>query len=103
MDRKELHHLVTRHVKSSRAFERLYKNMKLQTLPVNMPLIAGIDLWLATCPCSWRELAWSFYQCQLSAAVIEVKEKFTEGSILSNAAILYFILHIISFRLSLHP
>ena len=80
MDRDKVHYLVTRHLKSKKAFDRLYEFMRLPRLPQNMPLLAGIDLWLLTCPCTWGELAWIFYRCQLPAAVIEVKEIFVEGA-----------------------
>ena len=79
LDRNVLHTLVTRHVRSREAFNRLYEYVRLPPLPKNMPYLAGIDLWLLTCPCSWRELAWIFYRCHLPAAVIEVKEFFIEG------------------------
>ena len=59
----------------------LYEQMQIPPLPVNMPLLAGIDLWLLTCPCSWRELAWTFYRCQLAAAVVNVKKVFVEGDL----------------------
>ena len=79
LDRGIVKKLVSKHAKSRQALERLYKYMRLPPLPVNMPDLAGIDLWLLTCPCSWRELAWTFYRCQLPAAVIEVKKIFIEG------------------------
>ena len=79
MDRYKVRALIKRHLKSKKAFDRLYEFMRLPRLPKNMPALAGIDLWLLTCPCSWRELAWTFYSCQLSAAVIEVKTFITEG------------------------
>ena len=78
MDRDKVHYLFTKHLKSKKEFERLYECMRLPPLPENMPPLAGIDLWLLTCPCTWGELAWTFYRCQLPAAVIEVKE-FIEG------------------------
>jgi hypothetical protein len=78
MDRDKVHYLVTRHLKSKKAFDRLYEFMRLPPLPENMPPLAGIDLWLLTCPYSWGELAWTFYRCQLPAAVIEVKKIFIE-------------------------
>ena len=59
--------------------------MRLPPLPANMPDLAGIDLWLLTCPCSWRELAWTFYSCQLPIAVIAVKKIFIEGVNNQNA------------------
>ena len=79
LDRAEVHGLIKKHVKSQKAFEGLYEYMRLPQLVVNMPHLAGIDLWLLTCPCSWRELAWTFYRCQLPTAVIEVKQFFIEG------------------------
>ena len=79
LDRGIVHELIQKHVKSRQAFEKVYKYMRLPPLPVNMPEFAGIDLWLLTCPCSWRELAWTFYRCQLPTAVIEVKKRFIEG------------------------
>ena len=79
LDRGIVKKLVSKHAKSRQALERLYEYMRLPPLPVNMPDLAGIDLWLLTCPCSWRELAWTFYRCQLPAAVIEVKKIFIEG------------------------
>ena len=95
MDGEKLRQLIKKHVKSREAFERLCNVMRLQTPPLNMPLSASIDLWLAICPCSWRELAWSFYQCQLPAAVIEIKEIITEGLVLWNTKLhVYLILHI---------
>ena len=79
LKQNKVHELVTKHVKSRRAYKKLYEIMRLPALPVNMPLLAGIDLWLLTCPCSWRELAWIFYRCQLAAAVVDLKKIFLEG------------------------
>jgi hypothetical protein len=73
LNRDKVHAHIQNHVKGREAFERLYEYMRLPPLVMNMPHLAGIDLWLLTCPCSWRELAWTFYRCQLLAAVIEVK------------------------------
>ena len=78
LNRDKVHTLIQNHVKGREAFERLYEYMKLP-LAVNMPHYAAIDLWLLTCPCSWRELAWTFYRCQLLAAVIKVKTFIIEG------------------------
>ena len=79
LDRGTVHELIEKHVRSRQALERLYDYMKLPPLPANMPNLAGIDLWLLTCPCSWRELAWIFYTCQLPTAVVEVMKIFIEG------------------------
>ena len=79
LDRDVVHTLITRHMKSREEFDRLYEYMRLPPLPENMPHLAGIDLWLLTCPCSWGELAWTFCRCQFPAAVIEVKEIFIKG------------------------
>ena len=78
LDRHKVCSIVTRHVKSAEAFERLYEHMQLPPRLMNMPYLAGIDLWLLTCHCSWKELAWTFYRCQLPAAVVEVKDVFIE-------------------------
>ena len=74
-----MHGVIKKHVKGTEAFERLYESMRLPPLVVYMPHLAAIDMWLLTCPCSWRELAWTFYRCQLLAAVIEVKTFIIEG------------------------
>ena len=79
VDRAKVHGLIKKHVKSREACGRLYEYMRLPPLVANLPQLAGIDLWLLTCPCSWRELAWTFYRCQLPTAVIEVKKIFIEG------------------------
>ena len=79
LNRDKVHALIQNHVKGREAFEKLYEYMRLPPLAVNMPHLAGIDLWLLTCPCSWRELAWTFYRCQRLAAVIEVKTFIIEG------------------------
>ena len=79
LNRDEVHALIQKHVKGREAFVKLYEYMRLPPLAVNMPHLAGIDMWLLTCPCSWRELAWTFYRCQLLAAVIEVKTFIIEG------------------------
>ena len=79
LDRDTVHELIKKHVRSRQALENLYDYMRLPPLPASMPDLAGIDLWLLTCPCSWRELAWTFYTYQLPTAVIEVKKIFIEG------------------------
>ena len=81
LKRAKVHELVSKHVKSREAYEMLYGHMLLPPLLSNMPLLAGIDLWLLTCPCSWRELGWIFYRCQLAAAVVNVKKVFVEGEL----------------------
>ena len=101
MDRDKVHYLVMRHLNSKKAFDRLYEFMRLPPLPENMPPLAGIDLWLLTCPCSWGELAWTFYRCQLPAAVIEVKEIFVEGKNIidhKNNIMFSFFMNDFSFR-----
>lgn len=77
--RKEMHKLML-NFKGRTALQTLYDHLKLQPLPESMSDLAGIDLWLLTRPFSWRQLAWAFYKCNVSTAVIEVKKVFVEGT-----------------------
>ena len=79
LDRDKVHSLIKKHAKTREAFEKLYGYMRLPLNVMNLPRLAGIDLWLLTSSSSWKELAWTFYRCQLPAAVIEVKQFFIEG------------------------
>ena len=63
LDRDEVHDLISQHITSRCAYARLYEYMRLPSLPVNMPLLAGIDLWLLTRNSNWSDIARAAYSC----------------------------------------
>ena len=76
--KEEVHALITKHV-TAQCMETFYDAVLIQQPDTNMPHLAGVNLWLSTGSFSWRQLAWGFYRCHVSEAVIEVKHKFIEG------------------------
>ena len=68
--------------------------MLIPSLGQKMPDVAGIDLWLLTCPFSWRELAWAFHKCKLPKAVIEIKHEFIKGTYI-NVSLEGLIIHVV--------
>ena len=63
LDRDEVHGLISKCITSREAYTRLYEYMRLPPLPVNMPLLAGIDLWLLTRNPNWSDIARAAYCC----------------------------------------
>ena len=72
LDRDEVHGLISKCITSREVYARLYEYMRLPPLPVNMPLLAGIDLWLLTCNSSWRDIARAAYCCEVEAVMEKV-------------------------------
>ena len=63
LDRDEVHGLISKCITSTEAYARLYEYMRLPPLPMNMPLLAGLDLWLLNHNPSWRDIARAAYCC----------------------------------------
>ena len=63
LDRYIVHGLISKCITSREAYARLYEYMRLPPLLVNMPLLAGIDLWLLTRNPNWSDIARAAYYC----------------------------------------